>query len=370
MIPSSWSKSAKGALLAKEVQVLLVLGGTATAEVPGISAAGATPASRQLTAAADAELLVMGPAAQCPHRLPPLLAGVSPALISWCVLERLGLPAVVVDAGCAVAPAIPHIRLGGTPARCLSSGMAMELAAVLRLQQQGHRLGYRWAQCHPQGLLVLAECVPGGTSTAEAVLSGLGLDVAGLVSGSMRVPPHGLRAALVQQGIAAAIATGCELGNPLAVLAAFGDPFQAFALGFLEGIAQAPGSEAQLLLAGGSQMAAVLALALAKAELPLRQVMAQRFAVVTTAWVMQEACSELAELLIRVGASYGVELLLAHSNLRFHNCDQQALRDYELGFVKEGVGAGGLSWLWEVAGFSPQALAAACDQACADLFYR
>ena len=352
------------------MQVLLVLGGTATAEVPGISAAGATPASRQLTAAADAELLVMGPAAQCPHRLPPLLAGVSPALISWCVLERLGLPALVVDAGCAVAPAIPHIRLGGTPARCLSSGKAMELAAVLRLQQQGQRLGYRWAQCHPQGLLVLAECVPGGTSTAEAVLSGLGLDVAGLVSGSMRVPPHGLRATLVQQGIAAAIATGCELGNPLAVLAALGDPFQAFSLGFLEGIAQAPGSEAQLLLAGGSQMAAVLALALAKAELPLRQVMAQRFAVVTTAWVMQEACSELAELLKRVGASYGVEPLLAHSNLHFDNCEQQALRDYELGFVKEGVGAGGLSWLWELAGFSPQALAAACDQACAELLYR
>ncbi|MCX5928733.1 MAG: NaMN--DMB phosphoribosyltransferase [Synechococcus sp. LacPavin_0920_WC12_MAG_50_7] len=334
MIPSSWCKSAKGALLAQEVQVLLVLGGTATAEVPGISAAGATPASRQLTAAADAELLVMGPAAQCPHRLPPLLAGVSPALISLCVLERLGLPALVVDAGCAVAPAIPHIRLGGTPARCLSSGKAMELAAVLRLQQQGLRLGYRWAQCHPQGLLVLAECVPGGTSTAEAVLSGLGLDVAGLVSGSMRVPPHGLRATLVQRGIAAAIARGCELGNPLAVLAA------------------------------------VLALALARAGLPLRQVMAQRFAVVTTAWVMQEACSELAELLIRVGASYGVEPLLSHANLHFDNCEQQALRDYELGFVKEGVGAGGLSWLWELAGFSPQDLAVACDQACAELLYR
>ncbi|NBV69851.1 MAG: NaMN--DMB phosphoribosyltransferase, partial [Synechococcaceae bacterium WB4_2_0805] len=107
-----------------------------------------------------------------------------------------------------------------------------------------------------------------------------------------------------------------------------------------------------------------------RAALPLRQVMAQRFAVVTTAWVMQEACSELAELLIRVGASYGVEPLLAHSNLHFDNCKQQALRDYELGFVKEGVGAGGLSWLWELAGFSPQALAAGCDQACAELLYR
>ncbi|MFM9087222.1 MAG: NaMN--DMB phosphoribosyltransferase, partial [Cyanobium sp.] len=42
-------------------QVLLLLAATETASVPGISAAGSTPESRRATAAADAELLLMGP---------------------------------------------------------------------------------------------------------------------------------------------------------------------------------------------------------------------------------------------------------------------------------------------------------------------
>lgn len=370
MIPSSWRNQAKQALIAGEVQVLLVLAGTATAEVPGISAAGATPFSRKFTAAADAELLLLGPEALCAHALPPLPAGVSPALISWCVLKELNLSCLVVDAGCPVAPAIPHIRLGVAPARCLSSGEAMEHAQVQRNHRQGFRLGCNLAQCLQNGLLVLAECVPGGTSTAEAVLTGLGLRVEGLVSGSMRQPPHGLRAMLVQQGVAAVRARSGDLSDPLVVLAALGDPFQAFSLGLLEGIANGPCSDAQVLLAGGSQMAALLGLALARATGLQRQVLAQRLAVITTAWVIQESCSELEVLLTMVGAAYGVQPLLCHGNLNFANCQQQALRDYEEGFVKEGVGAGGLSWLWELSGREPNELAQACDRACAALLSR
>ncbi|MEA5475158.1 NaMN--DMB phosphoribosyltransferase, partial [Synechococcus sp. CCY9201] len=47
----------------RATEVLLLLAATETAAVPGISAAGATPASRRSTAAADAELLRLGPAA-------------------------------------------------------------------------------------------------------------------------------------------------------------------------------------------------------------------------------------------------------------------------------------------------------------------
>ena len=104
----------------------LLLAATDTAAVPGISAAGATPSSRRRTAAADAELLVLGPAGERPHALPPLPAGVSPALISHVVLRELALAPLVVDLGCPVAPAVAHLRLpglaGGGPARCLSGG--------------------------------------------------------------------------------------------------------------------------------------------------------------------------------------------------------------------------------------------------------
>ena len=90
-------------------RILLLLAATETASVEGISAAGASPRSRRQTAAADAELLLLGPLAERAHGLPPLPAGVTPALISHVVLRDLGLlpHTQVVDLGCPVAPAIP-----------------------------------------------------------------------------------------------------------------------------------------------------------------------------------------------------------------------------------------------------------------------
>ena len=119
------------------------------------------------------------------------------------------------------------------------------------------------------------------------------------------------------------------------------------------------------MLAGGSQMAAVLALALALAPAALRQALARNTLVVTTAWVLTDPGNDLAALLQRIGQRWDVSAQLAAAELRFDGCRQQALRDYERGYVKEGVGAGGLAWLWQQSGRSPQQLAVACEQACA-----
>ena len=342
--------------------MLLLLAGTDTAAVPGISAAGATPEVRLGTAAADAELLLLGPSARRPHALPPLPAGVSPALISHVVCHGLALTPLVADLGCAVAPSVPHLRLGGTPARCLSTGAAMPRQRVERLLRLGQRWGARWAAARhttPSGEpapVVIAECVPGGTSTAQAVLTGLGVEAGGLVSGSLRQPAHALKGELTARGLAAA---GLDL-DPLAVLVAVGDPMQALAAGILLGAA---GRRVPVLLAGGSQMAAVLALALALAPAHQRPWLATNGVIGTTAWVAQEPGSDLSLLLQRVGEHWGVRPMAFASSLRFVHCRSAALRDYERGYVKEGVGAGGLALLWELSGRSPAALAAACDQA-------
>ncbi|WP_094559710.1 nicotinate-nucleotide--dimethylbenzimidazole phosphoribosyltransferase [Synechococcus sp. 8F6] len=351
-------------------RTLLLLAATDTAAVPGISAAGATPEARLGTAAADAELLLQGPGAGRVHALPPLPAGVSPALISHVVLRELGLleRTRVVDLGCAIAPSVPHLRLpaleSAGPACCLSTGRALDPARVKALLQRGRSWGERWNPAEP---LLLAECVPGGTTTALAVLQGLGVEAAGLVSGSLRQPAHGLKAALVRRGLEAAVAGGGVVAgvgaepSPTAVLAAVGDPMQALAAGL---VAAAAARGTPVLLAGGSQMAAVLALALALAEPGRRQELVCQVTLATTAWVAEEPGSDLALLLARIGALWQVRPRLEVAALRFHGCSSAALRDYERGYVKEGVGAGGLALLWELAGLPPAALAAACDQAC------
>lgn len=347
-----------------DAEVLVLLAGTATAAVPGISAAGATPASRRRTAAADAELLVLGPAGERPHALPPLPAGVSPALISHVVLRELGLVPLVVDLGCPVAAAVAHLRLpgpaGAGPARCLSGGAALDPGRLEALLALGHRWGERLAPGRP---LLLAECVPGGTSTALAVLTGLGVAADGLVSGSLRQPDHGRKAALVARGLRAA---GLENGAGTArrVAAAVGDPMQPLAAAV---VLAAAAAGRPVLLAGGSQMAAVLALALALAPPSLRPAVAAAAAVGTTAWVAHEAGSDLGLLLQRIGARWQVEPLAFAADLRFPDPCHPALAAYERGYVKEGVGAGGLALLWQLSGRSAPALARLCDQACATL---
>jgi uncharacterized protein (TIGR00303 family) len=344
---------------------LLLLAATATAELAGISAAGATAVSRRLTAAADTELLLLGPGAQRPHALPPLPAGVSPALIGHSVLRQLGLlpRTLVVDLGCAVAPATAHLRLPPPeavgPAACLSSGAAMGRQRVVALLERGRSWGRQWPQHEP---LLLAECVPGGTSTALAVLLGLGLAAEGLVSGSLLQPAHGLKSRLARQGLAAACLEIDARGvDPLAVLAAVGDPMQALAAGLTW---EASARGVPVLLAGGSQMAAVLALALALAPADQRQQLASQAVVATTAWLAEEPHSDLAELLALISQRWRVRAQLAVASLRFDHCRSQALRDYERGYVKEGVGAGGFALLWELSGRPAAELAALCDADC------
>ena len=153
--------------------LLLLLAATRTAEREGISAAGATAASRRLTALADADLLLNGPAQPRRWPLPPLPAGVSPALLSHVALKRLPMHPRVAALGLVHKATFPHLQLEGPdagPARCVSTGQAMELERVTNLWRQGMRLGAQLSRP-----LLLAECVPGGTTTAQAVLTGLGV---------------------------------------------------------------------------------------------------------------------------------------------------------------------------------------------------
>ncbi len=361
-----------------DCDVLLLLAATETAAVPGISAAGDTPAARRGTAAADAELLALGPGVPLPHALPPLPAGVSPALISEVVVRELGLRPLVLDLGCPIAPAVPHLRLGAPagegPARCLSGGRAMDPERVEALLALGAAWGARRGPRAGAPLLI-AECVPGGTTTAQAVLTGLGFDAGGLVSGSLHRPAHALKADLVGRGLSAAGLLrapadphpSVDGARARRVLAALGDPMQPLAAALTLG---AVAADRPVLLAGGSQMAAVLALALALASEQLRPALAALTAVATTSWVASEPHSDLPLLLRRVGARWGLELLGFAASLRFGGEVHPALADYERGYVKEGVGAGGLALLWELSGREPQELARLCDRACHRLLPR
>ena len=349
--------------------LLVLLASTRTAEQQGISAAGCTAAARRTTALADAELLLQGPSVPPLWSLPPLPAGVSPALISWVVCQQLGLDPQIAALGLSVPPHFPHLRFEDPrcgPGECVSSGTAMVTERVKQLLQRGRRLGQ-----HLRRPLVLAECVPGGTTTALAILTGLGLPVQTLVSGSALHPPMALKQRLVSEGLSR---LPCDRQiDAVSLLAAVGDPFQALASGLLIGALDA---DQTVLLAGGSQMAAVLALALDAVDSDRRQQLCDRVLIGTTAWLAAERLhaatpsSSLVALLSNLEQHFSVSVQAYAAGLRFASSRHARLRDFERGYVKEGVGAGGLALLAQWRGVSLNQLVQSCDRAVDQLLSR
>lgn len=310
-----------------------VLGFTETGLIEGISAAGATPSDRAYTALADAEFLALGARPNPKYPLPPLTAGVSPALISRAAIAQLKMPIHLLDAGLIHVPSVPVTRLEGAPARCLTTGSALSLATVKRLFQAGLAWGEKWAQAYPNGYLILSECVVGGTTTALSVLTGLGIAAGGKVNSSHPRCNHAQKAEIVRQGlINAGFWPIRDNLDPLAVVAAVGDPMQIAAAAIATAISRSTG----VLLAGGTQMLAVYALMQRLQSAYSLAWRPENVVVGTTRWVSEDSSGDTPGLAQAVGS---VPLLA--TQLNFTASSYEPLRAYEQGYVKEGVGAGG-----------------------------
>ena len=344
-----------------KISYFLILAGTQTAEIEGISSAGSTPMGRRYTAIADAELLLKGPSHPKRWPLPLLPAGVSPALISYVCSSFLKIQPTIISAGLLQTPSFRHICFESSnmgPARCLTSGHAMDTSRVELLLDAGLKIGKKSSQS-----LLITECVPGGTTTAFAVLSGLGIDVNGLISGSHRNPPSELKTKLVNQGLTAAKLK--KDPTSIELMAAVGDPFQPIAVGLLMG---AIDSGQNILLGGGCQMLAVLALALNEVESELRSKFVEKILIGTTSWLVDESLSSskkknsFIHLMNNVAEHFKVNIFGLASGYRFNDSKQKVLRDYEIGYVKEGVGAGALSLLAQINGLTQKEMIEKCDR--------
>src|SRR5579883_210927 len=324
-----------------------VLGFTETGLISGISAAGRTPEDRKYTACADAEFLYYGPKKKPQYPLPPLEAGASPVLISRAIVEALKIPIYLFNAGLPQPPAAPTIDLGGTPARCLSQGQAMKLVTVQHLLEQGLFWGERLGTNLKNKYLILGECVVGGTTTALAVLSALGIPALGKVNSSHPTCNHKQKWVVVQAGLEKAGLGSRELGfhtpssvDPLEIVVAVGDPMQVV----VAGMAIAASRSCGVLLAGGTQMLAVYALMSAIARAYALSWRPKEIVVGTTRWVAEDPTGGTVELAQLVGQSNhifdDVAPPLLATRLSFANSRYPQLQAYGQGFVKEGMGAG------------------------------
>ena len=320
------------------------LGFTETALIPGISAAGKTPEDRSRTAHADAEFLVNGICDRVTYPLPPLIAGASPVMITRAMVQALSIQCHLFNTGLP-APLSESIALDvfnhqtvltNTIAQCVRTGQAMAIQRVEYLLDYGMKVGAQFASIQASTrYFILGECVVGGTTTALATLLGLGIDAAGSVNSSHPTCNHAQKLQIVQEGLASfwsSIPDRTDPNFPLQLLAAVGDPMQAFAAGFILGASPRCG----LLLAGGTQMLAVYALARAIARAQDIRLKPENIVVGTTRWVAEDPTGDTVGLAETIG-----DVPLIATQLNFSSSHLEALRAYEQGFVKEGVGAGG-----------------------------
>jgi len=303
---------------------ICVIGTTETAKIPGISAAGKYPDLTDLTPPADAELLLLG-SCKCIDGVPVTPEGIpTPALITMSALKLANIPAFVVSGGVKVNPHTPFIDVGGSPGGDIRTGKAVE--NVEEVLERAIIAGENFSML--ADYLVVGESVPGGTTTALGVLLAMGIDAKGKVSSSMPNNPHELKIRTVEVGLRAA---GVEFGSlendPLRAISCVGDPMMPAFAGLILGAAH----RIPVLMAGGTQMGAVLAVVKA-----LRKDVLKNLAIGTTRWIISDKMADLRGIVAQIA---DVPILAA--DLDFANSRFKGLRSYEEGVVKEGVGAGG-----------------------------
>jgi uncharacterized protein (TIGR00303 family) len=299
---------------------------TETAKVQGISAAGKYPEFTDYTPPADAELLLLGKC-KCIKGVPVTPDGIpTPALITMSALRLTDIPVLVVSGGLKVKPQIPFLDLGGKSGRDIRTGNAVD--AVEEVIQRAAIAGENLAKT--ADYLVVGESIPGGTTTALGVLSAMGIKAEGKVSSSMPENPHDLKTKTVKAGLSASGESfGSLAKNPIKAISCLGDPMIPAFAGLVIGAA----AEVPVLMAGGTQMSAVLAVVNA-----LNPDVLCNVAIGTTRWIISDRASDLKGIVAQIS---DVPILAA--DIDFGSSRFEGLKAYEKGIVKEGVGAGGAS---------------------------
>jgi len=302
-----------------------ILANTLLSTVPGISGAGPSPEKTLLTPNLDAELITNGAITSIPANSDTPTGCPTPATITRAMMVLTGLQPLFINAGLRYPPVVPCLDVYGEPAGDPRTGDALPSAS--HLYMQGTRIG---SLLSPRSdLLILGECVPGGTTTALCLLRALGYPAS--VSSSYVNNPVSLKEVVCQMSLERAQKAGYTA--PLDLVKALGDPMMPVAAGI------AKTYTGTLILAGGTQMLAVTALIRALGQ-PIPPV-------VTTSYVRDDQSANVMDIAAAIGAK------VTYVDPGFGNLGHAGLARYCIGEVKEGMGAGGAMYLANLMGYTP-----------------
>lgn len=299
---------------------------TGTSQIPGITIAGAKPHLIAFTPAADAEFLYCGRCESIPG-VPATPDGIpTPALITRAALMKSRIPSLIVDAGSKIKPLVPAISFGIKHGGNIKEERGLERSDSVKAFENGKLLGIQLGMI--TDMVIVGESIPGGTTTALAVLTAFGIDAKFKVSSSMPVNPHELKNNVVTIALNKLENILQLRTDPLNLVSMVGDPMIPSVAGIASG---AMSQGARVMLAGGTQMTAVLCL-LRALKVPLKKI-----CIGTTSYVENDESSDISYLVKSICGTVPILSI----DLGLESSKKEGLKMYNSGIAKEGVGAGG-----------------------------
>ena len=314
-------------LRGKKATFMLALSNTKTASIEGITQAG-IPGMIHLTPTLDSEFVCTGEVrsleniAETPKGVP------TPALITRGVHLLAPYGRVeLLNLGLEVAPKVQYFKVHEfniEPSQSIAKGANIN---AQELFQKGIDFGQNY-ECKDE-YIILGESVPSGTTTAMATAIGLKHKVKEYFSSSFKDVPTDVR----ENTLKLALSHLAHKDDIFTVLSKVSDNMLIFNAGFILGL----NNRVPLVLAGGTQMVAVLLIVDRMLKLMGGTMKSSNLSLCTTKWIAEEKESDIKALL---------ELLSLPINAYYADFDfslttHPALKLYDEGEAKEGVGAGG-----------------------------
>lgn len=329
---------------------LLTIGTTETSLIDGISGAGPSADLTEYTPASDAEFMILGEVRCCDAPAETVVgdaAAPTPARLTKAALQLAEMPFVIIDAGSKIKPDVKYVSFGKEYGRDIRTGKGV--LNPLEIFENAKDLGSELSRRHE--MLIIGESIAAGTTTALGVLRALGYDANEKVSGSMPYNPHDMKTKVVDEGLKnAGLDPEKDEIDAIQAIGAVGDPTLPAIAGMVLG------SEIPIILAGGTQMAAVCAII--KSIQPNFDF--SRINLATTVFVAGDETADLFGILKQIDDNITVNVV----DPKFEESEHEGLRNYLKGFVKEGAGAGGAMYAALVLGNSQEKLRKKIEKVC------
>ena len=314
-------------LRGKSATFILALSNTYTANIDGITQAG-IPGMLHLTPTLDSEFLCSGEVrsldniAETPKGVP------TPALITRAIhLLKPFQDIELLNLGLEIKPKLEyfkHNEFDINPSNSIITGAKIDAETIF---QKGISFGQNYTTT--SDYVILGESVPSGTTTAKATAMALGYNCKDYFSSSFKNVPNNIKDSTINE----ALSNINEKDDIFSILGKVSDNMLIFNAGFILGL----NNKIKIVLAGGTQMACVLLVVNKILEVMQGEIETSNLSLWTTSWVAEDKNSDIEKLINMLNFKVNT----FYSDFDFSISNHPALKLYDEGEAKEGVGAGG-----------------------------